>query len=79
MAPEAPEVEGYVFTGWDTAFDQVTEDMTVKAVYEEKGPGTGVESIQPSAVSIQKVMREGVIYIEREGKTYDLNGRMVND
>ena len=35
-------------------------------------------SIQPSAVSIQKVLREGVIYIEREGKTYDMNGRMVN-
>ena len=42
-----------------------------------KGPGTGVESLQDSDVSIQKVLRDGVIYIEREGKTYDLNGREV--
>ncbi len=34
-APEAPEIEGYKFTGWDKEFDVVTEDMTVKAIYEE--------------------------------------------
>ena len=76
-APEAPEVEGYTFKGWDKAFDHVTEDMTVTAVYEKKGPGTGVESTQPSAFSIQKVLRDGVIYIERNGKTYDTTGQLI--
>ncbi|MBR6035246.1 MAG: leucine-rich repeat protein [Paludibacteraceae bacterium] len=33
VAPEAPEVEGYHFTGWDKAFDNITGDLTVKAVY----------------------------------------------
>jgi len=33
-APEAPAVEGYTFTGWDVAFDNVTGDITVNAVYE---------------------------------------------
>ena len=33
-APEAPEVEGYKFTGWDKEFNHVTEDLTVKATYE---------------------------------------------
>ncbi len=33
IAPNAPEVEGYTFTGWDKAFDAVTEDMTVTAQY----------------------------------------------
>lgn len=32
-APEAPGLEGYEFSGWDTDFSRVTEDMTVTAVY----------------------------------------------
>ena len=33
-APEAPEHEGYTFTGWDADFSEVKEDMTVTAQYE---------------------------------------------
>jgi hypothetical protein len=33
-APEAPEVEGYTFTGWDKKFNNVTSDLTVTALYE---------------------------------------------
>ncbi|HJC46495.1 MAG TPA: discoidin domain-containing protein [Candidatus Lachnoclostridium pullistercoris] len=35
-APEDPEREGYVFVGWDKDFDEITKDITVKAVYEEE-------------------------------------------
>ena len=34
-APEAPEIEGYEFSGWDTSFSAVTSDITVKALYTE--------------------------------------------
>jgi len=34
-APEAPVVDGYNFTGWDTKFDFVTMDLTVKATYKK--------------------------------------------
>ena len=34
-APDAPHVEGYEFIGWDRKFDNVTEDITVKALYRE--------------------------------------------
>lgn len=34
QAPQAPEHEGYIFTGWDSDISCVTEDMTVNAVYE---------------------------------------------
>ena len=34
IAPDDPTREGYTFTGWDKAFDAVTEDMTVTAQYE---------------------------------------------
>ena len=34
----------------------------------------GIESLKHSDGSIQKVLRDGVIYIEREGKIYDALG-----
>ena len=35
---------------------------------------TGIESIQPSAVSSQKVIRNGMLLIERDGKMYNAQG-----
>ena len=35
-APEAPEREGYTFTGWDVEFTSVTENITVTAQYDIK-------------------------------------------
>ena len=37
-APEDPTREGYVFTGWDTDFTNVTADITVNAQWEEEEP-----------------------------------------
>ncbi len=34
-APEAPEMEGFLFAGWDREFDNITTDITVKPLYEE--------------------------------------------
>jgi hypothetical protein len=45
--------------------------------YFTKKVGTGVESLQPSAVSIQKVLREGVIYIMYNGTMYNVQGQIV--
>ena len=38
IPPEAPVHDGYVFIGWDRDFSCITEDMTIKAVYEEEKP-----------------------------------------
>ena len=35
---------------------------------------TGIEGIQPSAISIQKVIRDGQLFILRDGKTYNVQG-----
>ena len=36
-APAAPDVEGYRFNGWDKTFDNVTEDLNVRAIYVKIG------------------------------------------
>lgn len=36
IAPDAPTREGYDFTGWDTNYNKVTENITVKATYKIK-------------------------------------------
>jgi hypothetical protein len=41
------------------------------------GNREGIESIQPSAVSSQKVLRNGMLLIERNGKTYNAQGAEV--
>ena len=38
---------------------------------------TAVESVQPSATGRQKVLRNGVLYIERDGKIYTVTGQIV--
>ena len=76
-APEVPEVEGYEFTGWDIDFTNVTSDLTVKAVYEKK-EATGLYDTSSSVnATTRKLLRHGVLYIEREGKVYDAQGQKV--
>lgn len=36
IAPNAPEKEGYIFIGWDKAFDLIIEDTTVNALFERE-------------------------------------------
>ncbi|MDR3364445.1 MAG: InlB B-repeat-containing protein [Clostridiales Family XIII bacterium] len=33
-APEGPEIEGLIFRGWDKAFDLITEDTSVSALWD---------------------------------------------
>ena len=33
IAPEAPDLYGYIFTGWNKNFDNITEDLVVTAIY----------------------------------------------
>lgn len=76
-APEAPEVEGYTFTGWSEYFDHVTCDIDVYALYELYNPEEGIESVQNPPVNCKKFIQDGILYIERNGKTYNAFGAEV--
>ena len=51
--------------------------MTVTAVFEKsQGGATGIEDIEASATfdGAQKILRNGQLLIERNGKTYNAQG-----
>ncbi len=60
IGPSLPEREGYDFLGWDEAPEEITADMTVRALYEprqvsirfETGTGSVTESITQAAFSV---------------------------
>ena len=73
-APVAPEVDGYTFTGWDTDFDYVTSDLTVRALYKES-PATSLDAAEGTdSPAARKLLRNGILLIERNGKVYTSQG-----
>ena len=47
------------------------------SLHREPEPGTGCEDIQTDTQRVQKTMRNGRIYILRDGKCYDLQGQII--
>ena len=74
-APADPAREGYTFLGWSEDFSAVTLDMYIVAMYHNDHEG--IEDIQPDQVPNIKVMIDGVIYILRDGKIYNILGTQV--
>ena len=77
-APEAPEVEGYTFTGWSEYFDHVTCDIDVYALYEQNDQEQGIEEINHNSETINhKFIKDGQLFIVRDGKIYNAQGANV--
>ena len=76
VIPEAPEVEGYVFSDWDCKVEELelVEDTTIKAVYEQLFTVTflGFEDVE---LSVQEVTNVSEIEIPEipavKGKQFD--------
>ena len=59
VAPEAPEVEGYEFSGWDRSFDKVKKDLVINASYKKIDMGYTMENVN--------------YWIQVMGLKYDMN------
>ena len=77
-APTAPTREGYIFTNWDVAFDNVTSDLIVTAVYEESVP------ILPHKIANSNMLmptRNGITLTAKTNATisvYNLSGKLIS-
>ena len=88
-APEAPAVEGYTFSGWDKSFDNVTEDITVTAIYEinkytvtfvgKDGETLKTETVEHGndATAPEAPAIEGYEFIGWDVEFTDVNGNLV--
>ena len=82
QAPAEPAKEGYTFIGWDREFNNILANMTVTAVFEmtkNQGGANAIEDIDASAKigGSHKLLRDGQLFIERNGKTYNAQGAEV--
>lgn len=69
-APDAPKIDEKVFTGWDTSFDKVTTDLTVKAVY--------ADDINKNSLNDKTETRYTVTFVAGTGGTLDGNTEFTN-
>ncbi len=80
-APEAPELEGHDFKGWDTSFEEVTENLKVKAEYEAHTYDVYFETHGDTlADPVEDVEHGSTIDLPiPERKSYDFEGWYTSD
>jgi hypothetical protein len=78
-APTVPEIEGYKFTGWDKAFDNVMSDLIVYAEYEEITP---ILSPQIATGNLRLTQTQNGINLAAKTNAtiavYNLSGKLIN-
>lgn len=76
--PEAPEIEGFTFVGWQPVAAIIEGAITIQAVYEYNGSTSGAPEVVTNPKNkAQKLIREGNVYVLYGDKTYTLTGQEV--
>jgi uncharacterized repeat protein (TIGR02543 family) len=77
-APIPPARDGYTFTGWDKAFDSVTSNLAVTALYEASSP---ILSHNIAKGSLITPTQNGITLTAKTSATvavYNLSGRLIS-
>ena len=75
--PEAPEFEGFTFLRWEFVGGAMSDGLTIQAIYQANVPTSAPEVVTNPANPTQKLIREGNVYILRDGKTFTIQGQEV--
>jgi hypothetical protein len=75
--PEAPQIEGFTFIGWDVVAGHLADGIMIQAVYEAKDPiassVVNIDSTNPA----RKLIRKGNVYVLKDDKIYSITGQEV--
>ena len=76
---EEDETYTYTFKGWSPVPTAATKDQDYKAEFTaNKKPVTGIDAVgQEFNLENRKTLRDGVLYIERNGKMYNAQGAFI--
>ena len=77
VAPKDPTHEGYTFIGWDAEFDNVTKNLEIYAQWKKNEQGLEDQITNDQSPITDKIIRDGVLYIIRDGKLYTAQGQEV--
>lgn len=81
----AEPAEGYEFLEWSdgttanpyTLTVQDGKNISLTALFYEKGSATGIEDVQPDDVQCTKVLVDGMLYILRDGHIFNAQGAEI--
>ena len=74
--PSAPTIAGFTFLYWQPVAEPITNEITIQAIYEANTP-TSAEVYTNPANPVQKLLRNGQVYILQDGKTYTVTGQKL--
>lgn len=75
--PEAPEIEGFTFIGWQPVAAIIKNVITIQAIYQADEPASAPAVYANPANPAQKLVRNGNVYILQGEKVYTITGQEV--
>lgn len=73
--PAAPEIEGFTFLYWQPVAEPITNVITIQAIYEADEQSSAPEVYTNPTNPVQKLLRNGQVYILHDDKTYNVMGQ----
>ena len=75
--PAAPEIVGFTFLYWQPVAEPLTDTITIQAIYKADTLTSAPEVYVNPANPAQKLLRNGHVYILRDGNTYTIQGQKL--